>query len=67
MYLKQESIELMKKVWEEMDKIDYPTDTNGKAIAGTPEVRRWNTMFFKVQHAAKLLQEALDAGNEESL
>ena len=67
LYYRQNSIELLEKVWKEMDSIVYPRDTEGNVIAGTPEVIRWNRMFFKVQNAASILQEALDMGKEESL
>lgn len=66
-YDKQKSIELLEKVWKEMDSIVCPRDTEGNLIEGTPELIRWNRMFFRVQNAASTLQEALDIGKEESL
>lgn len=66
-YYKQDSIELLEKVWKEMDSIAYPRDNEGNVITGSPEEIRWNRMFFKVQNAASILREALDMGKEESL
>ena len=62
----EELIKLAKQVSDKMESIDVPTDENGKAIAGTDEVRKFNKYVFALAGCNGKLKELLKEDENEN-